>query len=239
MGRPGGRVPVGDWSRPSSASIAAAAAASGPSCPLSAMRADEDARADIIERLAELGRHGRRQLLGVRQHAADRRPEVVAPVHVDPRFALRRRSWRGCAVPAIATPSFFSIGAMFRRSPSPTIANDRGMNGHDTPVDSLGTEREPRGQAIGRPWPFCPGHFNRERLRRLSLIRGHRAHRSHRRSGHGTDGDGPAGPRACRAPAPTVRRLRYWNPSAAMTARTARGRSVTSSAGMSLGSASS
>ena len=46
--------------------------------------ADEDARTDIIERLAELGRHGRRQLLGVRQHAADRRPEVVGSVHDDP-----------------------------------------------------------------------------------------------------------------------------------------------------------
>ena len=47
--------------------------------------ADEDAQADIIERLAELGRHGRCQLLGVRQHAADRRPKVVGPVHREPR----------------------------------------------------------------------------------------------------------------------------------------------------------
>ena len=53
--------------------------------PVHRDRADEDARADIVERLAELGRHGRRQLLGAWQHAADRRPELVASSPWPPR----------------------------------------------------------------------------------------------------------------------------------------------------------
>ena len=52
--------------------------------------ADEDARADVIERLAELGRHGRGQLLGVWQHAADRRPELVGRVHGSPQSRSRK-----------------------------------------------------------------------------------------------------------------------------------------------------
>ena len=49
--------------------------------PIERDGADEDAQADIVERLAELGCHGGRQLLGAWHHAADRRPEIVVRVH--------------------------------------------------------------------------------------------------------------------------------------------------------------
>ena len=42
--------------------------------PVEGDGADEDAQADIIEGLVELGRHGRCQLLGAREHSADRGP---------------------------------------------------------------------------------------------------------------------------------------------------------------------
>ena len=135
--------------------------------PLERDRADEDAQTDIIERLAELGRHGRCQLLGVRQRAADRRPEVVGPVHGIlgdalphcggvARFLQRMapaspdcvRCQSCCAVPAIAIPPFCSVEVMTRRAPSPTI-----VGAHHAPhqgpmsrrIGSWRTHLRPRG----------------------------------------------------------------------------------------------
>ena len=67
--------------------------------PVEGDGADENTQADIIEGLAELGRHGRRQLVGAWQHAADRRPEIVARVHGPPSRGASQ-VWRHCAVAA-------------------------------------------------------------------------------------------------------------------------------------------
>ena len=87
MGRPDGRGPSTRLEPPQLGLDRGDRRGLRSQLPVERDGADEDARADIIERLAELGRHGQRHLLGVWQHAPDRRPEVVAPVHVGPRVA--------------------------------------------------------------------------------------------------------------------------------------------------------
>ena len=94
--------------------------------PVQRDRADQDARADILDRLPELGRHGRCHLVRVGHYPADRRPEVVRPVHVAPRVATGWIWAKLCACSATRMPATWGARSMeVRTARSPGLAGGR------------------------------------------------------------------------------------------------------------------